>query len=370
MHHSSSPSEALASQSTGLHRRLLFTVLSLVLLLFATMSSATLIPEASAQQPAATATAGEQTAADVAEQVRDSAVTIYTYSDAARQFSPGQTGQEPTGAGSGWVYSDDGIVVTNNHVVEGADEVKVVTADGTIIPAEVVGTDWYQDVAVLRLQPEDGQELPPAATVGDSDTVRAGDEVIAIGTPLGQFANTVTVGYVGGTDRSLNTGAGYSLINLIQHDASLSPGNSGGPLFSMDGEVIGMNVAKVDALTTNQPNTADMGFAIDSNAVVASVEEILANGSVAYPYLGVQAQQAMDGSTIVTGVEDGSPAADAGLQPGDVVVAVDGEQVSADRGFIDMLYAHDPDDTVTLTVNRDGNDVDVQVTLGERPANV
>lgn len=366
MHQTSSSSEALALHPTGLHRRLLFTVLSLVLLLFATMSTGVLVPEASAQEANATATAGEQTAADVAEQVRESAVTIYTYTQGG-PFSPGRTGQEPTGAGSGWVY-DEGVVVTNNHVVTGADEVKVVTSDGTIIPAEVVGTDWYQDVAVLRLQPENGQELPPAATVGDSDSVRAGDEVIAIGTPLGQFANTVTVGYVGGTDRSLNTGAGYSLTNLIQHDASISPGNSGGPLFSMDGEVIGMNVAKVDALTTGQPNTADMGFAIDSNAVIASVEEILANGTVAYPYLGVQAQQARDGSTVVTSVEEGSPAAEAGVQPGDVLVAVDDEQVSADQGFIDMLYAHDPGDSVTLTVDRGGNTVDLKVTLGDRPA--
>ena len=244
----SSSSEALALHPTGLHRRLLFTVLSLVLLLFATMSTGVLVPEASAQEANATATAGEQTAADVAEQVRESAVTIYTYTQGG-PFSPGRTGQEPTGAGSGWVY-DRGRRHQQPRRHRGGRG-QVVT-DGTIIPAEVVGTDWYQDVAVLRLQPENGQELPPAATVGDSDMVRAGDEVIAIGTPLGQFANTVTVGYVGGTDRSLNTGAGYSLTNLIQHDASISPGNSGGPLFSMDGEVIGMNVAKVDALTTDE----------------------------------------------------------------------------------------------------------------------
>lgn len=358
-----SRSTTAALPATGPARRLIFTVLSLAMLLLAMVTSATLAPEASAQS----ATTAEQTAADVAEQVRDSAVTVYTYSD-ARPFSPGQTGQEPTGAGSGWVYSDDGIVVTNAHVVSGADEVKVVTADGTTIPAEVVGTDWYRDVAVLRLKPEDGQELPPAATVGDSDTVRAGDEIIAIGTPLGEFANTVSVGYVGATDRSLNTGAGYSLSHLIQHDASLSPGNSGGPLFSMDGKVIGMNVAKLDALTTGEPNTADMGFAIASNTVVAAVKEILANGSVAYPYLGVQTQVTMDGTTLVTSVEADSPAATAGLQPGDALVAVDGERVDDTHGFIDLLYAHKPGDTVTVTVVRGGSETQVQVTLGERPA--
>ncbi len=366
MHHTISPTEALAPPSAGPRRRLLFTVLSLVLLLMATVGSATLVPGTSAQQATPTVTAGEQTAADVAEQVRESAVTVYTYT-AGGTFSPGRTGQEPTGAGSGWVYSNDGIVITNNHVVAGADEVKVVTADGTIIPAEVVGTDWYHDVAVLRLNPENGQELPPAATVGDSDDVRAGDEVIAIGTPLGQFANTVSVGYVGGIDRALNTGAGYSLTNLIQHDASLSPGNSGGPLFSMDGEVIGMNVAKLDALTTGQPNAADMGFAIDSNTVVAAVEEILANGEVAYPYLGVQTQLTVDGVTMVTDVLADGPAANAGIQPGDALVAIDGQQVDADHAFIDLLYAHDPGDTVTMTVSRGGSEQEVDVTLGERP---
>jgi S1-C subfamily serine protease len=368
MHPQQSPHDTLARPVTRAPRRWLVTFLSLALLLLAMMGSATLVPEVAAQSAAATATAGEQTAADVAAEVRNSAVTVYTYSNAARQYSPGQTGQEPTGAGSGWVYSNDGIVVTNAHVVSGADEVKVVTADGTIIPAEVVGTDWYRDVAVLRLKPEHGQKLPPAATVGDSDAIRAGDEVVAIGTPLGLFAITVTVGYVGAVDRSLNTGVGYSLNHLIQHDASLSPGNSGGPLFSMDGKVIGMNVAKLDALTTGQPNAADMGFAIDSNTVVAAVKEILANGSVAYPYLGVQAQLTTDGVTIVTGVEAGSPAAAAGVQPGDAIVAVDGTRVDATHGFIDLLYRHKAGDTVTLTVDRDGSEVAVKVTLAERPA--
>jgi 2-alkenal reductase len=337
-------------------RRLLFTTLSLLMLLTALVTSVTLAPPASAQDEAA----------DVAERVQDSAVTVYTYTSGGL-FSPGQTGEEPNGAGSGWVYSDDGIVVTNAHVVLGADEVKVVTSDGTIIPADVLGTDWYQDVAILRLQPEDGQVLPPAAAVGDSSRVRPGDQVIAIGTPLGQFANTVTVGYVGATGRSLNTGTGYSVRNLIQHDASLSPGNSGGPLFSMSGEVIGMNVAKVDALTTGVEGTDEIGFAIDGNTVVAVVDEILANGSVAYPWLGVRSELSPQG-TIVAAVEPGSPAEAAELQPGDIIVGVDDERVDATQGFIDLLYEHEPGDTVTLVVVRGGSEMELQVELGSRPA--
>jgi S1-C subfamily serine protease len=308
-------------------------------------------------------------AADVAAAVRASAVTVYTWAD-ARQYAPGQTGQEPTGAGSGWVYSSGGVVVTNAHVVNGASKVEVVTDAGTRIPAEIVGTDWYHDVAVLRLKPGSGQKLPPAATVGDSGAVRAGDEVIAIGTPLGEFANTVTVGYVGAVDRALNTGAGYSLGHLIQHDASLSPGNSGGPLFSMDGQVIGMNVAKVDGMTSGQPDVGNISFAIASNTVVASVKEILANGTVAYPYLGVETQMTADGTPAVTSVVADSPAAKAGIQPGDLLVAVDGQAVDATHGFVDLLYRHKAGDTVTITVDRGGSETQVQVTLGERPAKV
>jgi 2-alkenal reductase len=360
MHHLFPRFRVAAMWPTDTRRRLLFTWLSLLMLATALLTSVSLAPAASGQAT------GEASAADVAEQVENSVVTVYTWTPGG-PFSPGQTGQEPTGAGSGWVYSDDGLVVTNAHVVFGAEQVKVVTADGTIIPAEIVGTDWYQDVAVLRLLPEDGQELPPAATVGDSSQVRAGDEVIAIGTPLGQFANTVTVGTVGATDRALNTGTGYSLRHLIQHDASLSPGNSGGPLFSMDGEVIGMNVAKVDEMTTGIPGTDEIGFAIDGNAVVASVEEIVATGSVAYPWLGVTSQYTPQG-TVISEVQPDSPAEDAGLEPGDVVVAVDGERVDATQGFIDLLYDHEPGDAVTLTIARNGDEVELEVTLGTRPA--
>ncbi len=363
--HPHQPSRVAAAvmEPAGSARRLPFMLLSVLLLAVAMVASVTFAPAISAQ----TATE-DQTAADVAEQVQDSVVTVYTYIPGG-MFAPGQTGEEPSGAGSGWVYSDDGLVVTNRHVVVGAEEVKVVTADGTIIPAEVVGTDWYQDVAVLQLNPEAGQELPPAASIGDSSEVRAGDQVIAIGTPLGQFANTVTVGHVGATSRALNTGTGYSLGNLIQHDASLSPGNSGGPLFSMDGDVIGMNVAKVDAVTTGVASADDIGFAIDGNTVVAVVEEIVANGSVAYPYLGIQSQATPQG-VVVGGVEAGSPAADAGLQPGDMIVAVDGERVDADQGVIDLLYDHEPGETVTLTIVRDGGEIELDVELGTRPADL
>jgi S1-C subfamily serine protease len=312
--------------------------------------------------PTSPAVAQTPAAADVAARVRDSAVTIYTWTEGGA-FSPGRTGREPTGAGSGWVYAA-GIVVTNAHVVDGVDRVEVVTVDGTAIPAEIAGSDWYQDVAVLRLKPKDGQE--PPATVGASDAVRPGDEVIAIGTPRGQFANTVTTGHVAATGVSLDTGADYSLNHLIRHDATIVPGNSGGPLFSMDGEVIGMNVASTDT-PAGQPDAPEIAFAIESDAVVPIVEEILATGAVARPYLGVQARVTEDGATVVAQVAAGSPAAGAGIRPGDAIVAVDGERVGEGGAFIDLLYLHDPGDTVALTIEGEGGERRVDVTLADGP---
>ena len=352
-----------ALQPSDAHRRFVFVFISLLMLAAATAT--TLIPAAEASAQTETT---EVEVADVAEEVNASAVTVYTFTSGGL-FSPGQTGREPSGAGSGWVYSNDGLVVTNAHVVSGAEEIRVVLADGTLIRATVLGSDWYQDVAVLQLHPESGQDFPPAATVGDSSLVRAGDQVVAIGTPLGQFANTVTVGSVGATNRAIPTGTGYSLLNLIQHDASLSPGNSGGPLFSLDSEVIGMNVAKVESLDSGEILVDDISFAIDGNTVVATVEEIIAIGSVVYPYLGVTSQMSPDGQ-VVTSVEEESPAAAVGILPGDLIVAVNGERVNAPRGFVDLLYQYEPGATVSFSIIRNGGETSVTVELGERPQGV
>jgi 2-alkenal reductase len=349
----------------------------------------------------ANTTNGEQTfsVADVAAKANNAVVTIYTYTSQAQQQSGGvqlpgsgnqqqgngdtqpggnsqdngnsQNGtgtEQELGAGSGWIYDSAGHVITNNHVVEGADKFVVQFADGTQADATLVGTDPFQDVAVLKLA--DGTKIPEVATVGDSSAMRAGDQVVAIGSPLGEFTNTVSEGIIGGLDRSLDTGEGYSLQNLIQHDAPISPGNSGGPLLNMEGQVIGMNVAKVDYQQANGASATGLGFAIDGNTVKKIADEIIANnGNVKYPYLGIASQETQDGQQVVQ-VQDGSPAATAGLQPGDVITAVDGTTLDSDHLLQDELFKHQVGDKVELTVDRDGQTMTITVTLGERPSGV
>jgi len=318
------------------------------------------------------------TVADVAAEANPSVVTVYTFVSASgpangiKELQPGDSagspdGQTPLGAGSGWIYRADGYVVTNAHVVEGADSFVIQYYDGTQVEALLVGKDTVQDVAVLKLQLAEGDEVPGAAKVGDSSTMRAGDPVVAIGSPLGEFTNTVSDGIIGGLDRSLDGGAGASLHNLIQHDAEISPGNSGGPLLNMQGEVIGMNVAKVETTASNGATASGLNFAIDGNTVVGIVDEIIStNGSIAHPYLGVQSQLT-DQGLVVVAVEPGSPADDAGIQAGDVLVGIDGTMIDQDNSFTDLLLQHDPGDTVTVTVQRGGQEQDLQVTLGTRP---
>jgi len=326
--------------------------------------------------------------ADVAEAVNPAVVTIYTFTTQPQQdmFQPGERngGNDPSGgredqsgtdevalgAGSGWIYSADGYIVTNAHVVSGADSFTVRFHDGTEAEAELVGTDVFQDVAVLKLSLANGQDVPGVTMVGDSDAMRAGDDVVALGSPLGEFTNSVSDGIIGGLDRSLDTGAGYRLGNLIQHDADISSGNSGGPLVNMQGQVIGMNVAKLDNDTAAGASVSGLNFAIDGNTVASIVNEIIESGtSVVYPYLGIESQ--WDGvQQVVASVEAGSPAAEAGLEAGDAIVALDGEEISDEMPLINLLFTHRPGDTVSITVDRAGETVDVQVTLGERPASL
>ncbi|MBA2467914.1 MAG: trypsin-like peptidase domain-containing protein [Chloroflexia bacterium] len=331
-----------------------------------------------------TATGLALSVADVAETANNAVVTVYTFVEGGGfngefpELVPAQESPEewpsgepaPLGAGSGWIFSEDGYVVTNAHVVGGADSFVVQYHDGTQVEAELIGTDVFQDIAILKLVLDDGATVPGVAVIGDSAALRPGDEVVAIGSPLGEFTNSVSDGHIGGLDRSLEVGNGISLDNLIQHDAEISPGNSGGPLLNMRGEVIGMNVAKVETAAANGPAVSGLNFAIDGNTVAEIAESIIANnGSIAVPYLGVQTQLTDEG-TVVLGVEPGGPADGAGIVAGDVIASIDGAAVDDDTSVMRLLLEQEPDDTVSIGVQRDGTHVEVEVTLGARPEGI
>ncbi|MDI3339630.1 MAG: trypsin-like peptidase domain-containing protein, partial [Sphaerobacter sp.] len=273
-----------------------------------------------------------------------------------------------TGTGTGMIIDDQGHIVTNSHVVDSADSLEVIFSDGRQVPATVVGGDRYQDVAVVKV---DGP-VPATVTFGDSSQVKPGQAVLAIGSALGEFRNTVTTGVVSATGRSLDTGEGYRLEHLIQHDAPINPGNSGGPLLDEAGRVIGMNTAIVRG-GFGQPGAEGLGFAIESNTVKQFAEQIIATGRVARPYLGISFRavarpggpggDASAQPVLVMAVAPGSPAEEAGLQPGDLITAIDGTTLDDEHPFINLLYAHEPGDTVTLRVQRSGQSRDVTVTL-------
>lgn len=341
------------------------------------------------------ASATDKSVADVYAQANPAVVTITTFVDAStlQQAQGGQQvpsmpnqqlpgdGQTPSdngttdsgsnlveyASGSGFIIDEQGHVVTNNHVVEGAVAFQVRYADGTTETATLVGTDPFQDIAVLQIDLASGATVPATVSWGDSSQMRPGDQVVAIGTPYGEFNNTVSDGMIGAVDGDLNTGSGYSLPNLIQHDAAIYPGNSGGPLLNMDGQVIGINVAKAYGDASSQSTDEGFNFAIESNAAKAVVDEIISTGHYSRPYLGIQAQ-ATDQGVEVMQVETSGPAASSGLQVGDIITGVDGDTTTDPSEALDtVLFEKKPGDTVTLDVIRNGQQTTVDVTLGERP---
>ena len=282
----------------------------------------------------------------------------------------GPTGDQ-TVSGSGFFVSDTGYILTNNHVVEGTKEVKLVLSDGTEQMATIVGTDQYSDIAVLKT---DGT-VPAIATLGNSDKLDPGESVIAIGSPLGNFKNTVTVGVVSATGRSIDTGNGYQIEDLIQTDAAINHGNSGGPLVNLAGEVIGINTLVVR--NTNSGDVAEgLGFAIPVNTAQAIAQQIIQQGYFSRPYIGISFQPvnpsiatrynlSAQWGVYVMKVADGSPASTAGLQQGDIITKVGDVMLDETHSYVNTLFTFKPGDQVTLTVMRDGKEMQVQITLGE-----
>jgi S1-C subfamily serine protease len=284
------------------------------------------------------------------------------------------------GTGSGFIFDPDGWILTNKHVVNGADEISVTLNDSRVFSGRVYGIDTLTDLAIVKI---DATGLP-VATLGSSEELELGQLAIAIGNPLGNFENTVTTGVVSGLGRQIRAGdasgaTSEQLNNLIQTDAAINPGNSGGPLINSAGQVIGINTA------VNQ-DAQGIGFAIPISVARPIAELALAGKEIERPWIGVyyklvDAQVAKDlGLAVDHGVLvdrpasgapavfAGSPADEAGLVEGDIVVAVDGQTVDADHDLSTRILPHVPGDTVTLSVVRDGRTLEIAVTLGTLPA--
>jgi len=347
-------------------------------------SAATEPPRVAVSQQGATdpppAEDDDMSAADVVEQVAPAVVTVYNLDVLEGEF--GQEAQEvPQGTGTGFIIDEEGHIVTNWHVVTGGDRYAVQLYDGTLVEADLIGEDPRDDLAVVKIDPA---SVPATVGFGDSDALRPGEGVLAIGSPLGQFTNTVTEGIVSGLGRdNLGTGNNFcqTYADLIQHDAAINPGNSGGPLFNMAGEVIGVNTL---GLPTGNGGTPLQGlfFAVPSSTVITAAEQLIANGTISAPYIGVRTEDInaavaeannlpVEFGNLVVEVSPDSPADRAGLQPEDIITAVDGTAITQEQSLGGLIIdQYQPGDTVQLTIIRDGDEQTVDLTIGEAPAEV
>ncbi len=315
--------------------------------------------------PVAIDTSSTLTIADVVALVRPSVVAINTEYVGYDAFNRPYTQQ---GAGSGWIIDEDGVIVTNNHVVEGAQSVIVTLADGRTFSAVTISTDSLSDLAVIRVNAVN----LPAVKVGDSDALRVGDWVVAIGNSLG-LGISATKGIVSAKDISLSVAAGQTLDDLIQTDAAINPGNSGGPLVNMAGEVIGITSVKV-----SQVGVEGMGYAISSDSAMPIIEELIENGYVVRPWLGVVLYTvdeyavmtyglAVNEGALITSMATVSPAATAGLEPGDVIVSFGGEAITTAEEMVQAIHSKEIGEEVEVVFWRGDSQQTAYVTLTETP---
>lgn len=303
------------------------------------------------------------TAVEVARRLGPAVGTIIARHAAARENA----------LGSGFVIAQNGslsYLLTNNHVVAGAGDLRVVMPDGRNLVAQVVGTDAFDDLAVVSVP----ARLEPVAVFGDSDALQVGQQVIAIGSPLGN-EGSVTQGVISALHRTIRAGGSGSaqsetLQDVLQTDASINPGNSGGPLADTAGRVVGVNVAIAG-------NASNIGYSIPSNLAMSVARQLMAHQQVRHPFLGIQYLSAIDATldgqgfdgpgVLVTGVQSGSPAAQAGFRSGDILQAVDG--VAIDNGITlgGLIQRHRVGDRISCTVRRGGQTLTLTAVLGERP---
>lgn len=315
--------------------------------------------------------------ADTVEHLSKTIVGIENYQQQSQSLygSPSSSQSVKAGTGSGVIFQknkDTAYIVTNNHVVEGASKLDVSLYNGEKVSAEVVGTDALTDLAVLKI---DAKYVDVTAEFGDSSTLRPGDEVYAIGNPLGlDFSRTVTQGIVSAINRSISvsTSAGNWETNVIQTDAAINPGNSGGALINPQGLVIGINSLKI-----SESGVEGLGFAIPSNDVIPILNELIKNGKIERPYLGVgladleQIPQFywpsnVEGGVMITTVEPNSSAAVAGLQAKDVIVSMNGTKIANSSELRKYLYTKvTKGDEIKMEVNRNGEIMNLTVKLAK-----
>ena len=309
---------------------------------------------------------------DVIEKVNSSVVGVLVYANGTA-----------SGSGSGVVYRVDGktaYIITNAHVVSGATDVQVVFSNKESVNATIVGSDTYSDIAVLKLTADFDMT---AIKCGDSSLLDQGETVLEIGSPLGiEYAGTVTQGIVSGIDRTVSVdlnddGQEDWDMNVIQTDAAINPGNSGGALVNMAGELVGITSMKL-----SNTSVEGMGFALPINDVITSVEQIIENGKVTRPQIGISGVSLSGYSSYqlryyrintdltdgiyVSRVTSGGAASKAGIQEGDIIVKFDGKEVTTYKSFLTELYSKEPGDKVSVVVNRNGTEKTIEVTLGEQ----
>ncbi len=332
-------------------------------------------------EPAASTTES-LSVSEVYEKAYKSVVEITT---TLNQSSPMGGEQQASGQGSGFVFDADGHIVTNHHVVDGAQSVSVRFWDGSTYDATVVGTDPSTDLAVIKVDAPADVLLPLA--IGDSNSLSVGESVVAIGSPFG-LEGTLTSGIVSALNREMTSPNNFTISNSIQTDAAINHGNSGGPLLNAAGEVVGVNTQ----IKSDSGGSDGIGFAIPSSTVSSIVPQIISSGAVEHAYLGVgvaslsesvASELGVPAGAMVTEVRQGTPAAEAGLRAasgsamvngqsyptgGDVITAVDGTAITDGASLQSAIDAKRPGDSVSITYTRDGTSTTVQVSLGTRPS--
>jgi putative serine protease PepD len=333
----------------------------------------------SSTEPAAFSSGGGLTVNQIFKKagpgVVDIVVTSPASSDSGSLFGGGSGSGEQQDEGAGVVYNDSGYILTDQHVVANATSIKVTFQDGYVASAKLIGTDPSTDVGVIKVDAP-ASELHPL-TFADSSSSQVGDDVVAIGSPF-SLPETVTSGIVSQTGRSITAPNGWTIPGAIQTDAPINPGNSGGPLLNADGDVLGLN----DQIETNnttvggEGSSSGIGFATPGNEDMKVANTIISGKTVEHGYVGVSlapsseggARIASAGTSTEQAIVPNSPASRAGLEPGDLITAVDGQTISTTEAFIAKVAQDSPGQVITLTVKRDGQTKQIKVTLGKQPA--